>query len=218
MVKDIDITIKLIKKECGKYNNAVITEIGDLTKDPFKVLISCVLSLRTKDAVTAKASKRLFDTADTPQKILKLDTKKIEKLIYPVGFYKTKAGNIKEICKVLIEEYNSKVPNKFDELLKLKGVGKKTAAITMVYGHKSLKFIPVDVHVHVVANRLGWVRTKMPDETMDELMKTIPKKYWYELNDLLVTFGQNVCLTNSPWCSKCPVNKYCPKIGVKRSR
>jgi len=166
MTKNIDKIIKLLKKDCGKYTNPIVTEVSDLTKDPFKVLISCVLSLRTKDQTTAKAAKRLFEKADTPQKLLKLYLKEIEKLIYPVGFYKTKARNLKEICKDLIEIYNGEVPNDFE----------------------------------------------------DKLMKVIPKKYWHDYNDLLVKFGQNVCLSVSPLCSKCVVNKYCPKIGVKRSR
>lgn len=218
MINNLDIVIKLIKKDCEKYENPIVTEVSNLTEDPFKVLVSCVLSLRTKDNVTAKASKRLFERVDTPKKILKLSTKEIEKLIYPVGFYKTKAKNLKEICKALIEKHRGEVPNKFDELMKLKGVGKKTAAITMVYGYNSNNFIPVDVHVHVIANRLGWVETKHADETMHELMKVIPKKYWHDLNDLFVKFGQNMCITASPLCSKCVINKYCPKFGVKRSR
>ncbi|MBU2634550.1 MAG: endonuclease III [Nanoarchaeota archaeon] len=183
---------------------------------PFHVLISCILSLRTKDEVTRKASTRLFEKVKNCEDILKL--KNIEELIYPVGFYKTKAKRIKEICKVLIDDYNGKVPCDFNELLKLKGVGKKTAAITMVYGFKKVDYIPVDVHVHVVANRLGWVKTKNADETMGALMKIVPKKYWYDLNELFVKFGQNVCLTVSPFCSRCKVRKYCKRIGVVRNR
>ncbi len=217
-MQKVELIISLIKKECKKYQNPIVTELGGLTKDPFKVLISCLLSLRTKDAVTSKASKSLFEIADTPTKILKLDIKKIEKLIYPVGFYRTKAKRIKEICKVLIKKYNGKVPKDFDELKKLRGVGSKTAAITMVYGHKSKDFIPVDIHVHIIANRLGWIKTKTPEQTMKELMKVLPKKHWYTINNLFVTFGQKVCITNSPKCSNCPVREYCPKINVKRSR
>ena len=176
------------------------------------------MSLRTKDDVTAKASLRLLKGNRTPEKVLKLSVKKIEKLIYPVGFYRTKARRIKEISKVLIDKYKSKVPKDFDELMKLKGVGKKTAAITMVYGHQKADFIPVDVHVHVIANRLNWVKTKTPDETMDDLMKVVPKRYWYDLNDLFVQFGQNVCVTISPKCSICPINELCPKVNVTNRR
>ncbi|MEK6955240.1 MAG: endonuclease III, partial [Nanoarchaeota archaeon] len=184
----------------------------------FKVLISCVLSLRTRDQVTGLASKRLFAVADNPEKLVKLKVEDIEKIIYPVAFYRIKAKNLVSICNDLITKYNGKVPDKFEELLKLKGVGKKTAAITMVYGYKSRDYIPVDSHVHIISNRLGIVKTKTPDETMDSLMKKIPKKYWYEYNDLLVKYGQNICLSNSPLCTKCKINKYCKKVGIKNFR
>ncbi|MFH1209350.1 MAG: endonuclease III [archaeon] len=213
----IEKIIKILRKEYKKYRKPVVTELS-YRDDPFIVLISCLLSLRIKDKVTAIASKNLFDRARTPREILKLDLKEIERLIYPVGFYKTKAKRIKEICNVLVKNYHGNVPNKFEELLKLKGVGKKTASITMVYGFKNKDYIPVDVHIHMISNRLGWVKTKNPDKTMDELMKKIPKKYWYELNDLLVVFGQNVCVTVSPFCSKCGIRKYCRRIGVNKSR
>jgi len=217
-MKNLNIEIKLIKKECEKYQNPIVTEIADLSENPFKVLISCLLSLRTKDAVTAKASKRLFEVADTPEKIIKLNIKQIEKLIYPVGFYKTKARRIKEICKVLIEKYRSKVPESEEELLKLKGIGRKTMNIVMTYGFHSKDHIAVDTHVNRIPNRLGWVKTKTPEETEKELLKVIPKKYWHDINNDLVTFGQNICVPVSPFCSKCPVNKYCPKIGIKKHR
>ena len=217
-MKNLNIEIKLIKKECEKYQNPIVTEIADLSENPFKVLISCLLSLRTKDAVTAKASKRLFEVADTPEKIIKLNIKQIEKLIYPVGFYKTKARRIKEICKVLIEKYRSKVPESEEELLKLKGIGRKTMNIVMTYGFHSKDHIAVDTHVKRIPNRLGWVKTKTPEETEKELLKVIPKKYWHDINNDLVTFGQNICVPVSPFCSKCPVNKYCNKIGVKKHR
>ena len=209
--------IEILNKDLKKYQTPIVTKISE-RKDPFKVLISCILSLRTKDETTRKASEKLFRLADNPKKMLKLDVKQIEKAIYPVGFYKVKAKNIKEISKTLINNYNGKVPDDFNELLKLKGVGKKTAAITIVYGHNKPDFIPCDVHVHVVSNRLGWVKTKNPDQTMDELMKIVPKKYWYDLNNLFVIFGQNICITISPFCSKCPINKYCPRIDIIKSR
>lgn len=217
-IKNIDTIIKLLKKEIKQFKNPIATEIGEKTKNPFLVLISCILSLRTKDTTTGPASKRLFDLAENPKDMLKLTKKQIEKAIFPVGFYPTKGKWIKEVCKILIEKYNGKVPDTMEELIKLPGVGKKCGAITLVYGYNKPDFIPTDIHVHVIANRLGWVKAKYPDKTMVELMEIIPKKYWYDLNNLLVAHGQNICVTNSPFCSRCVINHYCPKIGVFRSR
>lgn len=218
IIKNIDKIIKLLKQEIKQFQNPIATEIGERTKNPFLVLISCILSLRTKDTTTGPASKRLFNLADNPKDMLKLSKKRIEKAIFPVGFYPTKAKWIKKVCNILIENYNGKVPDTMEELIKLPGVGKKCSAITLVYGFNKPDFIPVDVHVHVIANRLGWAKTKHPDKTMVKLMEIIPKKYWYDLNNLLVAHGQNICVTNSPFCSRCAINSYCPRIGVKRSR
>ncbi len=218
-INHVDEIFKRLKKELNQYETPIVTRSKkDIDDTPFNTLISCVLSLRTKDEVTEKASLRLLKKHNTPEKLLKLSEERIASLIYPVGFYKTKAKRLREISKSLIENYSSEVPKDFDELLKLKGVGKKTAAIVMVYGHKIDNFIPVDVHVHVIANRIGWVKSKNPDETMDKLMKIIPKKYWYDLNGLFVQFGQNICITTSPWCSRCPIEQYCKKISVNKSR
>lgn len=219
-IEHVDEIFKLLKKELEKYNIPVVSRSkwDEIVRNPFTTIVSCILSLRAKDEVTEQASIRLLKNYNTPGKIANLSEKKIESLIYPVGFYKTKAKRIKEISKTLIENYNGKVPDDFDELLKFKGVGKKTAAIVMVYGHKIADFIPVDVHVHVIANRLGWVKSKNPNETMDKLMRIVPKKYWYDINNLFVQFGQNICITVSPRCSRCPIEKYCPKIGVVRKR
>jgi len=219
-IEHVDEIFELLKQESSKYAQPVVSRSkwDEIVNTPFTTLISCILSLRTKDKITERASIRLLKNYDSPEKILKLSEKQIVSLIYPVGFYKTKAKRIKEISKTLIDNYSSKVPDDFDELLKLKGVGKKTAAIVMVYGHKIDSFIPVDIHVHVIANRLGWIQSKNPDETMEKLMKIIPKKYWYDLNDLFVTFGQNICITISPFCSKCPIERYCKKVSVKNSR
>ena len=223
MVKKIehaDEFFRLLKKGLEKYNTPVLSRSKweEVVHTPFTTLISCILSLRTKDEVTEQASVRLLKKYNAPEKILKLSETEIQQLIFPVGFYKTKAKRIRDISKTLLEKYSGKVPDDFDELLRFKGVGKKTAAIVMVYGHKIVDFIPVDAHVHVIANRLGWVKSKNPDETMDQLMKIVPNKYWYDLNDLFVNFGQNICITVSPWCSRCPIEKYCPKIGVVRKR
>lgn len=216
-MKNIDEIIRILKENHKNFKKPVVTGISE-EKNPFKVLISCLLSLRTKDEVTLKASIRLFNLASTPEQILKINIKKLEKLIYPVGFYKTKAKRIKEICKILIKDHNSTVPDSLEELLKLKGVGRKTAGIVMCYGFNKTVSIPTDSHVHILSNRLGWVKTKTPNETEQELMKIVPKKYWHDLNDLFVAFGQNICLSLSPLCSKCPINQYCPKINVIKSR
>ncbi len=219
-IKHVDRVFRLLKQEMTKYDQPTVSRSkwDEIVNTPFTTLISCILSLRTKDEVTEQASIRLLKKYNTPEKLVKLSEKQIASLIYPVGFYKTKAKRLREISKSLIENYSSEVPKDFDELLKLKGVGKKTAAIVMVYGHKIDSFIPVDIHVHVIANRLGWIKSKNPDETMDELMRIIPRKYWYDLNDLFVTFGQKICVSISPFCSKCPIVPHCKKISVKNSR
>lgn len=218
-IDHIDEIFRLLRKGLAAYETPVINRAKrDIDDTPFNTLISCVLSLRTKDDVTEKAALRLLKHYNTPEKILQLTEEEIQQLIYPVGFYKTKAKRLREISQTLINSYNAKVPTEFNELLKLKGVGKKTAAIVMVYGHKIDNYIPVDIHVHVVVNRLGWIKSKNPDETMEKLMKVIPKKYWNEINDLLVSFGQHICITISPWCSRCFIEKHCPKIGVIQKR
>jgi len=218
-IPHIDAIFRLLKQQMVEYESPIVSQKKQGIPDtPFVTLISCLLSLRTKDEVTAQASRRLLIKYNTPEKVVKLSEQKIASLIYPVGFYKTKAKRIKEISQTLLDKYQGKVPDQFEELLTLKGVGKKTASIVMVYGHKIYDFIPVDVHVHVIANRLGWVKSKNPDETMEKLMKIVPKRYWYDLNNLFVSFGQNICKTISPWCSKCPIESHCPKIGVLRYR
>jgi len=219
-IKNIDKIIKLIKEEINNYNQPIVSALDQagIKRTPFTTLISCILSLRTKDEITEKTSIKLFKKYHTPEKLAKVSLKDIQKLIYPVGFYRVKSERIKNISKEIIEKYNGKVPNDFNELLKLKGVGKKTAAIVMVYGHKNPSYIPVDIHVHIISNRLGWVKTNNPDESMDKLMELIPKKYWADINHLFVKFGQTICVTVSPWCSQCPIEDFCPKIGVDKSR
>ncbi len=216
MEKEIDKIIEILKEDLKKYQTPIVTKISE-KKDPFKVLVSCILSLRTKNETTKKASENLFKLAGTPKAMLKLNVKEIEKAIYPVGFYRTKARNIKEICKTLINYYNGKVPDNLDELLKLKGVGRKTANIVIVYAYNKLG-MPIDTHCNRIPNRLGWVKTKNPEETERALRKILPKKYWRDFNNLFIIFGQNICLPVSPFCSKCPINIYCPRIGVTRSR
>jgi len=219
-IQNIDKVLKRLKQELDKQPRPTISgvEWEEIIHTPFTVLISCILSLRTKDEVTEKAATRLLKKHNTPEKILQLSEKQIQKLIYPAGFYKTKAKRIKEISKTLINEYHSKVPENFDELLKLKGVGRKTANIVMTYGHKKQGYLAIDTHCHRIPNRIGWIKTKTPDETEKQLKKILPKKYWMEFNHLFVKFGQTICVPVSPFCSKCPIEKHCKKIGVEQHR
>ncbi len=214
--KDIDIVIKILKREAKRYEEPVVTEVSK-SRSPFQVLISCILSLRTKDGVTRVASKKLFELANTPQNMVSLSKDAIIKAIYPVGFYRTKAANILNICKTLIDKYDSRVPDELDELLKFKGVGRKTANLVMTLGYRKLG-ICVDTHVHRISNRLGYVKTRMPEETEFALRSKLPKRYWIIYNDLLVTHGQNVCRPISPFCSICKVERYCDKVGVTKYR
>jgi len=215
-LEKIDEIVSILKRENKKYIVPIVT-IVSMTKNPFMVLISCLLSLRTKDKVTGEASNRLFKLADNPEKMLDLSTESIEKAIYPVGFYKTKSKRIKEICKTLLDDYGGVVPDEIDELLKLKGVGRKTANLTVTLGYGKLG-ICVDTHVHRISNRLGLVTTKTPEQTEFALRKILPQKHWLIYNDLLVTYGQNLCAPISPWCSKCKIFKYCKRVDVKKSR
>jgi len=213
---DIDAILRIIKRENKRFIEPIVTTISR-ERTPFHVLISCLLSLRTKDQTTSEASRRLFAVADNPEEMMKITIPKLEKLIFPVGFYRTKARKIKEICKILIGEYHDRVPDEIDELLKLNGVGRKTANLVVTLGYKK-PGICVDTHVHRITNRWGYVKTKNPHETEFALREKLPKKYWLTINDLLVTYGQNICVPVSPKCSICPVNKYCKKVGVTRHR
>lgn len=212
---EIDKVIGIMKSEGKKFERPVSSDIGEVTGNPYRVLISCIISLRTKDEVTSKASDKLFKVADTPEKMVELPDEKIGELIYPAGFYKTKAKTIKSISKKLIEEYDSKVPDSIEELLKFKGIGRKTAGITMMYGYGKIVSIPVDSHVHRLSNRFGLVKTKTPEKTEQELMRILPKKHWYDYNILLVAWGQNICKPISPRCGVCKIREYCKRVGVK---
>jgi endonuclease-3 len=211
--REIHSAIRILRREVPKWQTPIVTLMAETYESPFRVLISCILSLRTQDSTTAKASHRLFAVADTPRAMLKLPAKKIEKLIYPVGFYKTKAKNILEICRILVRDYAEKVPDDIDELLNFKGVGRKTANLVVTLGYRK-PGICVDTHVHRISNRWGYVQTKTPEKTEVALRKKLPKAYWIEYNDLLVSFGQHLCRPISPVCSQCPVRKYCRRIGV----
>ncbi len=195
------------------------TTLNRMRKKPeaFKILISCLLSLRAKDEQTEKISKKLFAIADTPEKIVKLPKAKLEKIIFSSGHYKKKAKTLKHVSNELIKRFNSKVPNNKKDLLSIKGVGPKTANIVLAFAFgKSV--LPIDTHCHRIPNRLGWIKTKTPKQTEKELEKILPKEYWNEFNGIFVLFGKSICQPISPWCSKCPIEKYCKKIGVEKSR
>ncbi len=183
----------------------------------FKILISCLLSLRARDENTEIVSQKLFEVADTPQAIASMPTKKLEKLIFSSGHYKKKTQTLKHVSKELIQRFNSRVPQTREELLSIKGIGPKTANIVLAFAFNK-PVIPVDTHVHRIPNRIGWVQTKKPEQTEEELMKIIPKKYIIDFNAIFVAFGREICQPISPKCSICPINKYCQKIGVLRSR
>ena len=208
-MSDVDEVMTILKKKIKNYINPVVTEVAEETSDLFKVLISCLLSLRTRDPITEKVSRVLFEKYDTPEKIDSMDIKELKKIIRPVNYYITKAKRIKEICNVLLDKYDGKVPDNMEELLKLKGVGRKTASIVMIYGYDSKDYICVDTHVNRLPNRIGWVKTKNPHQTELALMKIVPKKYWADLNNTFVAFGQNICRPINPKCWECPITKYC---------
>jgi len=189
----------------------------ETARDPFRILIGCLLSLRTKDETTGPASARLFALADTPAGILALPARTIERAIFPVGFYRTKARVLHRVCRDLIERFDGRVPSHLDDLLTLHGVGRKTANLVVTFAF-GLPGICVDTHVHRISNRLGWIRTRTPAHTEAALRQRLPRRHWIGLNDLLVSFGQNLCRPTSPHCSCCPVQDLCPRVGVQRSR
>ena len=204
--KNIDKIVNGIKD--ANLPQTEFVKLMETFHDPFKVLICCILSLRTNDKTTYPCSVRMLELGQTPQDFLKVDEDTLVKTIYPVGFYKNKAGQILDISKELVEKHNGKVPQTIDELVKFKGVGRKTANLVMAKGF-GIPAICVDVHVHRISNRLGWVKTNTPDETEMALRKLLPEKYWLDINTILVTFGQNICKPQRPLCDKCPVKEYC---------
>lgn len=208
--------IDILKDIYPSLNEPIVTMVSK-EGDPFFVLISTVLSLRTKDQTTREATQRLLAKARTPKEMLQLTQQQIAELIYPVGFYNVKSKNILRICRILIDKYDSKVPSKLEELLSLPNVGRKTANLVLSKGF-NIMAICVDIHVHRVSNRLGLVSTKTPIQTEFALMEVLPKQYWIDYNDLIVSFGQSICTPISPHCSICKLKTYCSKIGVKHSR
>ena len=214
---EIHPAIRILRKEIRQWQEPILGVVAKESRDPFRVLIACVLSLRTKDKTTADASRRLFALAHTPRTMLKLPLRRIEQAIYPVGFYRNKAKQLKDICRRLLLHYRGRVPDSIEELLTLNGVGRKTANLTVTVGFNK-PGICVDIHVHRISNRWGYVKTKTPEETEEALRRKLPEPYWITYNDLLVPYGQNLCQPVSPWCSKCRLIEYCDRVGVNKSR
>jgi len=184
---------------------------------PYQTLISCLLSLRAKDETTEKISNSLFKIAKTPKEMLKLSRKKLEKIIFSSGHYRKKAEALQHVSREILEKFNGKVPETREELMSIKHIGPKTANIVLAFSFNK-NVIPVDTHVHRIPNRIGWIKTKTPEQTEIELMKILPKKYWQDFNGIFVLFGKTICVPISPFCSKCPIRKYCKRVGVKSSR
>jgi len=205
-----------VEKSLGQRTPPAMVKIGQKA-DPFRILVGCLISARTRDEVTDAACSRLFHRIKTPRSLLKLTARQLEKEIYPVSFYRNKAKALKSLSSDLIERFEGRVPETLEELLTLQGVGRKTANLTLILAFDGMG-ICVDTHVHRIANRWGYVETVTPDQTEDALRKKLPQKYWQRINELLVGFGQTICKPLSPMCSQCPVDKHCPRIGVDRHR
>lgn len=207
-MKNIEKIVSILKDSNQKRSDFV--NLMETFHNPYLVLISCILSLRTNDRTTYPATCRMLKLADNPYKMSKIKVEDLEKAIYPVGFYKNKAKQIIELSKIIVNELNGKVPESIDELVKFNGVGRKTANLVLAKGF-DIPAICVDVHVHRIFNRLGLLKTKNPEETEFALREKLPKKYWLDINTLLVTHGQNICKPINPKCSDCPIEKYCAK-------
>ncbi|MCL2670391.1 MAG: endonuclease III [Syntrophaceae bacterium] len=209
--------IRLLEKELEKEGLPIVSQMSETRCDPFTILISTLLSLRTKDEVTEEASACLFALASSPETMLNLSADRIARAIYPVGFYHQKAKTILKVCRDLLDRFAGHVPNDLDTLLTLKGVGRKTANLVVTLGFQK-PGICVDTHVHRISNRFGYVRTRHPEETEFALRDKLPPKYWLRYNTLLVAFGRKTCRPISPLCSTCPVARYCARAGVTRAR
>ena len=206
---DIEKIVEILKN--AKQPQSEFVKLMESYDDTFLVLISCILSLRTNDKITYPATLRMLELGRTPAEFALMNTDKLAEAIYPVGFYKNKAEQIIELSKILVEKYHSKVPDTIEELIKFKGVGRKTANLVLSRGFNK-PAICVDVHVHRIFNRLGYVKTKTPEETEFALRKKLPQKFWIDINTLLVTHGQNICKPVKPMCDECPIKKYCSKV------
>ena len=210
---DIDNIFKILKKdfESNKLIHSEFVDFMENVKNPYIVLICCILSLRTNDKTTIGASKRMLELACNPKDMMNIDVQDLANAIYPVGFYQNKARQIIELSKTLVEKYNSVVPNEIEELIKFNGVGRKTANLVLTKGY-NIPAICVDVHVHRICNRMGYVKTQKPDETEMELRKILPQEYWIDFNTFLVTLGQNICKPQKPNCKNCPIQNFCQKL------
>jgi endonuclease-3 len=206
-----------MRRAVGGGSPPSVSELARRDRDPFRILVSTILSLRTKDQVTEAASERLFALAGSPHALARTDLRKIERAIYPAGFYRTKARTLRDVARRLEAEFGGRVPDTIDELLTFKGVGRKTAALVVSLGYDR-PAICVDTHVHRISNRLGWVRTRTPEATERALMDAVARRHWIGINETMVGFGQQVCVPVSPKCSLCPLMKSCPRVGVTRSR
>jgi endonuclease III len=209
--------MRRLAKAIGGLDEPAVEKIArEQQEDAFQVLIATLLSAQTRDAVTAVASARLFRTARTPKSIAALTTARIQKLIYPVSFYRNKAVHVKRTCEQLVDRFGGRVPSTMEDLLTLPGVGRKTANLVLILAHRSQDNICVDTHVHRISNRLGWVKTRTPEETERALYKATPRRWWPVINLYLVTWGQNVCRPVYPLCPQCVLVDLCPKIGVTK--
>lgn len=208
-MKRVGNVVRLLEE--AKQPQSDFVKLMDSFKNPYLVLIACILSLRTNDRTTYPATLRMLELAKTPQEMMRVNVADLEKAIYPVGFYKNKAGQIIELSKLIVEKYDGKVPDSIDELCKFRGVGRKTANLVMTLGF-GVPAICVDVHVHRIFNRLGYIKTKNPEETEFALRDSLPVEYWIPINTLLVTHGQNVCKPIKPMCEVCPIADYCDKL------
>jgi endonuclease-3 len=215
--RDILHVIRILKGQLKKWETPIATALAERKSDPFKILISTVLSSRTKDEVTAAATERLFALASTPGNMLKLSEEAIARAVYPVGFYRSKSRHIREICRALVGQFHSRVPDRLEDLLTLKGVGRKTANLVLALAHQK-DGLCVDTHVHRISNRLGYVATGTPKETEFALREKLPRRHWAVFNTLLVAHGQNICRPISPCCRRCPVYAFCDRRGVTHSR
>ncbi|MBS3163263.1 endonuclease III [Candidatus Woesearchaeota archaeon] len=213
---NISDVMDILLKRYRKHRQPTIRRTSK-ENSPFKVLITCLLSLRTQDKNTEIASDNLFQHVKKSEDIIKMPVKKLEKLIYSSGHYKKKARTIKHVTREIISRFNNKVPSNKEDLLSIKGIGPKTANIVLSFAYGKM-VLPIDTHCHHIPNRLGWVKTKTPEQTEKELEKILPKKYWKEFNTTIILFGKSICLPISPKCSICPVFRYCKKIGVTISR